>query len=1075
MQKRDAESAESASAEPAGAVRPAESETPPRVAELLALQRLAGNRAVARLLAGGRSPVEDVVSSGGEPLADDVRSDMEARLGHDFGDVRVHRDAAADESAKAVNASAYTVGSHLVFQGSTFEPQTQEGRRILAHELTHVVQQRGGPVAGTPAGGGLTVSDPSDRFEQEAERIADRAVTGPVAALEVHDLPEERRNTGVARSVVQRDDDKPKPATLDEALRTGDSSELEPFRPFVGINDPQLLSLVNLIVTQAFVSWREESILEEAWRSRGNSDSLQETDYAMWKTCVNRGADVKNVFWLRELRAQFATEVREEARANLAKNSQIIDAETQRLGINAGDGANPNADAAIKDLQEQAKRVKDGKDALSKLGQIDVGYNEPPRQGGSDDNDGLDGGTRPGGLNDNLSRARSPFSIDHKPQFPNEPGDGMPGWETIAAVHGQLTATVADLVNRNPALYAMVTVDTNNPQAPGGSDPLATPNQSPAEARAKIAPALKEVADNIAKTRTAIDDQSLGFEQMIPVQQKLMANHKVYSRPFAKAAAADFVKESGGDAAAGSTLMTMAAMALLLAVEIGTAGAASPAIGAIIMLTASGATAADSWNRWATLDTGARSTVSNSTAVVLPQQAEEAQLQALIDTAMALIDVYSVGAAVAKGSASALKVAGLEARLAEANKLANLRSLALPEQQALLTQVIEREGVQVALQRTGLTVDEMKAIVGPESAVGQRLAALAGGVTAKTAEDLTTALSRLAGSTAEEAISVVSKSIDVLGPGQTLQRAGGWAALDRAVGGNKEIIGRLDSWRAGLVDEVERSLADAAGNETAESVRGYLSQRSGIPDGLVEDMLGVAITMLDLGTEATASAEGAFASQTPNLDEAADTVAEDHGITVQRVPGSASPPLPLTERQLDLLSGPEFEELIRLAIGSGHFEADGLPRMSIMELKLNDLDHGIDGAGFRRRGQLVDLYKFEFKQSTGGQFGPKLGPTLSGTQGGFNWTSGNVQKLIASDDPVAMETLDLLRTRLRRYFGDRYSESLLLEAFSHELARAPLTVVTRLHAPLERLMPQLRGLARSLGKGKVRLLLVRGR
>ena len=91
-------------------------------------------------------------------------------MGHDFGDVRVHTDATASDSARSVNAQAYTVGSDIVFQSGTYAPDTDGGRHVLAHELTHVVQQRSGPVDGTPAPGGIKISHPSDSFEQAAER-----------------------------------------------------------------------------------------------------------------------------------------------------------------------------------------------------------------------------------------------------------------------------------------------------------------------------------------------------------------------------------------------------------------------------------------------------------------------------------------------------------------------------------------------------------------------------------------------------------------------------------------------------------------------------------------------------------------------------------------------------------------------------------------------------------------------------------------------------------------------------------------------------------------------------------------
>ena len=142
---------------------------------LLRLQRAIGNAGTAAL-AEERSPVLDVVGGGGSPLDEDTRTDMEGRLGADFSDVRIHTDSAASESARAVGAHAYTVGSDVVFQQGRFDPSSHEGRTTLAHELTHVVQQRSGPVDGTPTGDGVSVSDPGDRFERAAAENADRVM-----------------------------------------------------------------------------------------------------------------------------------------------------------------------------------------------------------------------------------------------------------------------------------------------------------------------------------------------------------------------------------------------------------------------------------------------------------------------------------------------------------------------------------------------------------------------------------------------------------------------------------------------------------------------------------------------------------------------------------------------------------------------------------------------------------------------------------------------------------------------------------------------------------------------------------
>lgn len=180
---------------------------------VLGLQRSAGNGAVAQLMEEERSPVHDVVNSGGRPIEPDVREDMEARLGHDFSDVRIHDDAAAADSAKAVNAHAYTVGSNVVFQRDVYDPGSQQGRTTLAHELTHVIQQRSGPVDGTSAPGGIKVSDPSDRFEREASANADRVMAGPAPvqalgvsapAVQREEAPEEEEVQGL---FVQREEE----------------------------------------------------------------------------------------------------------------------------------------------------------------------------------------------------------------------------------------------------------------------------------------------------------------------------------------------------------------------------------------------------------------------------------------------------------------------------------------------------------------------------------------------------------------------------------------------------------------------------------------------------------------------------------------------------------------------------------------------------------------------------------------------------------------------------------------------------------------------------------------------------
>ncbi|MFI5566644.1 DUF4157 domain-containing protein [Streptomyces sp. NPDC051740] len=171
----------------------------PHAGGLLSLQLAFGNQAVVQMLrqtghpwareehqhgagcghesaqqpAVQRSAVSEVLRGAGRPLDSALRADLEPKMGADFSGVRVHDDAAAQASAAEIGAGAYTAGNHIVIGKGGAD------RRTMAHELTHVIQQSRGPVEGTDNGSGLRISDPSDRFEREAEANAARIVSGP--------------------------------------------------------------------------------------------------------------------------------------------------------------------------------------------------------------------------------------------------------------------------------------------------------------------------------------------------------------------------------------------------------------------------------------------------------------------------------------------------------------------------------------------------------------------------------------------------------------------------------------------------------------------------------------------------------------------------------------------------------------------------------------------------------------------------------------------------------------------------------------------------------------------------------
>jgi hypothetical protein len=149
--------------------------------------------------AGAPPSVERTLAGAGTPLDPGLRADMEARFAYDFSQVRLHAGSSAADSARDVSAEAYTVGHDIVFGAGRLAPGSDAGRRLIAHELAHVVQQsaanplaaRGGarPGVASAADGQraiqprLNVAAEDDPHEREADRAASRVMRTPLPAL----------------------------------------------------------------------------------------------------------------------------------------------------------------------------------------------------------------------------------------------------------------------------------------------------------------------------------------------------------------------------------------------------------------------------------------------------------------------------------------------------------------------------------------------------------------------------------------------------------------------------------------------------------------------------------------------------------------------------------------------------------------------------------------------------------------------------------------------------------------------------------------------------------------------------
>ena len=199
--ERDKRHAESSAAETSGLVR---------------LQQKIGNRAVQRLLtqrSGDEAfDLDDETAArinrergGGQSLDSTVQGKMGAAMDSDFSGVRVHTSAESDDLTRRLGAKAFTTGKDVYFREGAYAPHSANGQELIAHELTHVVQQSSGEPA---TGGEMTVNAPDDVYEQEANAVA-KEVAGmdPNLSLQRQIEEEEEEEEEVQMQVEEEEEE----------------------------------------------------------------------------------------------------------------------------------------------------------------------------------------------------------------------------------------------------------------------------------------------------------------------------------------------------------------------------------------------------------------------------------------------------------------------------------------------------------------------------------------------------------------------------------------------------------------------------------------------------------------------------------------------------------------------------------------------------------------------------------------------------------------------------------------------------------------------------------------------------
>lgn len=182
-----------------------------RQAAVQRFQQSHGNRALQNTVESHGGAVENLgqrihsLAGQGAPLEDGLRADLESHLNADLSGVRLHDDSEADRLSRRLSARAFTSGTDIYFRKGAFDTASEDGRRLIAHETAHTVQQSRGPVSGDPTIGQISLSHPQDAFEQAAQESARRFISGADRTLTQKEA--DRIHSPLRSPVIQRQPD----------------------------------------------------------------------------------------------------------------------------------------------------------------------------------------------------------------------------------------------------------------------------------------------------------------------------------------------------------------------------------------------------------------------------------------------------------------------------------------------------------------------------------------------------------------------------------------------------------------------------------------------------------------------------------------------------------------------------------------------------------------------------------------------------------------------------------------------------------------------------------------------------
>lgn len=571
---------------------------------------------------------------GGTPLPESTRAFFEPRLGADLGAVRVHTDTHAARLSGALHARAFTVGNDVAFSAGHYAPHSEDGRRLLAHELAHVVQ------AGTGRESGDAVTPRIQRW------------TWPWEDTEEEKLAKQRKTQELAAIIAVPD-----------------------FAPY---SERQRIDMIWKLFARDSSDLESARAIERVWNSFGADFSRvaseNETAWIISSNRIHRLFDV--VPEAKRIRDAFTGDVREIAMRNLAVNKAFAESEMQRLGLprtwveglmsvptaaQAGEMARlqvaAEGVAKLQAAQEAARASAVGYRPVA-LGESweEPGYmrvpfdtNAPPPltklPGGAmkfyDDANERWISFTPWGLPPPKGTALSDADAYESMLSENRRLTAIVPYAPIKASYDQATAAIAATLTAFPQLYALT---VKNSSAAVGE--LATA-ETPGRARDVLAQAFRELLSNIERTRSRLGDGDLDPLDLLPIHQRMFAGKEPvpsgvnWAQAFPRSVAERLTRNHNTDRALRQLLLqSIAQLAFLFA----------PVAGPLaipLLLVGNAATAVNlqlDLARYQALADAARAGAKPGTELVTQTQVDEARMVAEADGLALALGLLTLGA-----------------------------------------------------------------------------------------------------------------------------------------------------------------------------------------------------------------------------------------------------------------------------------------------------------------------------------------------------------------------------------------------------------------------------------------------